>query len=125
MDRRDPLFLAITRTPNAFGVSLWGFLGASGGCVMLFSALVRFAFEPGWRGPLASAGISLTLYIASIAAMARLASWEPRWSSIITGWAQTRLLALPAAATRRFGGTTFRPGQGSLRTYEDVRDRVG
>lgn len=125
MGTRDPLFLAITRVASAFGVPLWGFFGASAGCVFLFSGLVQFVFTPGLRGLAISAGISLAIYLGLVISMARLSAWEPQWFAILLGWCQTRLPVLFSRTTRHFGGTTVCPGPAKIQSYEDARDYVG
>lgn len=125
MGTRDFLLLAITRVANAYGVPLWGFFVASAGCVLLFSWLVQFVFTPSLTGLATAAGISGAIYLVLVVSMARLSAWEPKWFSILSGWAQTRLPVLFARTTRHFGGTTLCPAPATTESYEDARDYVG
>lgn len=118
MGARDKLLLVITRVPCAYGVPIGAFLLAACGCA--------FAYCLTYNHDLIARVLSCGgAFLVILFVMQRLTAWEPKWFSILSGWAWTRAPVLLARATRRHGGTTFIPLPDGINTYADMRDYVG
>ena len=72
---RDPLFLAITRSPCIYGVPLAGFLLGVGGVTVVFDLTTRYNLW--WRF-----GYCGGAMIVILGAMRYLTARSPRWFSI-------------------------------------------
>lgn len=117
---RDALFLAASRPAMVYGIPLEGFLLA------IYAPVFVFAFTRNYG--LLRSGISCAVgFVAVLAALQALTSWEHRWPAILLAWFETTAPALLSRHTRTYGGTTFRPTPTSAlrRDIEEYRDYAG
>ncbi len=115
----DTVLLGYTRYSNAYGVPLAAFLPALVAASLAFAASRGVPIVP--RAVLCVGAFGGVMF-----GMWRLAEWETRWWHVLLAWVEVRLPALFAAATRRFGGTTYQPA--SLAPGADrvsLRDHAG
>lgn len=103
---QDVVFLALTRPTVKYRVPMAGFMVAFAASCYFF-VFEKLAF-PGVN-VFARMGLAGLMFLAAMAAMVRLSSWEPHFYRILKAWSETRLRQLLKPWTRVFGGTTYSP----------------